>query len=133
LKDTKSTYETKLSTMREDIYKKEREIYDLKNQINLINLRISKESESRLSVESALKKHNEKFFSDTTKFDSSIKEYSKDNETLALKYQEIERTLQQSTIEKREFELRLSTKVKEFEESKTKFQSELEEKNKRIA
>jgi len=60
--------------MREDIYKKEREIYDLKNQINLINLRISKESESRLSIESALKKHNDKFFYDTTKFDSSIKE-----------------------------------------------------------
>jgi len=33
--------------MRDDIYRKEREIYDLKNQINLVNMRIVKEGEAK--------------------------------------------------------------------------------------
>jgi len=37
--------------MRDDIYRKEREIYDLKNQINLVNLRTSKEGEAKDSAE----------------------------------------------------------------------------------
>lgn len=46
--------------MREDIYKKEREIYDLKNQHNLINLRLTKENESKQSVVGALNQNNER-------------------------------------------------------------------------
>lgn len=53
--------------MREDIYKKEREIYDLKNQINLHNLKLTKEAEARTNAEDALKKNNDKFQMDVEK------------------------------------------------------------------
>lgn len=53
--------------MREDIYKKEREIYDLKNQINLSNLKLTKEAEARTKAEDALKKNNDKFQMDVEK------------------------------------------------------------------
>jgi hypothetical protein len=49
--DLKTQYEGRLTSMRDDIYRKEREIYDLKNQINLVNLRIVKESEAKEAAE----------------------------------------------------------------------------------
>jgi len=79
--------------MREDIYKKEREIYDLKNQINLHNLKLTKEAEARASAEEALKKNNDKFQSDVEKYTSSLKNINKENETLAQKLQESEKQL----------------------------------------
>lgn len=66
-KEVKGQYEVRLAAMREDIYKKEREIYDLKNQINILNLRLTKEVESRQQTEDALKKNNEKFSVDAEK------------------------------------------------------------------
>jgi len=59
--------------MREDIYKKEREIYDLKNQHNLINLRLTKENESKNGVEEALQKNNERYSNDVEKYCSNLK------------------------------------------------------------
>ena len=79
--------------MREDIQKKEREIYDLKNQINLHNLKLTKEAEARGSAEEALKKNNDKFQSDVEKYTSSLKNINKENETLAQKLQESEKQL----------------------------------------
>mmetsp|Transcript_8939 Transcript_8939/g.7804 ORF Transcript_8939/g.7804 Transcript_8939/m.7804 type:complete len:81 (+) Transcript_8939:196-438(+) len=79
--------------MREDIYKKEREIYDLKNQINLHNLKLTKEAEARTSAEDALKKNNDKFQMDVEKYTSSLKNINKENETLAQKLQESEKQL----------------------------------------
>jgi hypothetical protein len=79
--------------MREDIYKKEREIYDLKNQINLHNLKLTKEAEARTNAEDALKKNNDKFQMDVEKYTSSLKNINKENETLAQKLQESEKQL----------------------------------------
>jgi len=65
----------------------------LKNQINILNLRLSKEVESRQQTEDALKKNNEKFSVDAEKYTSSLKSINKDNEQLALKLQEADKNL----------------------------------------
>lgn len=79
--------------MREDIYKKEREVYDLKNQINLHNLKLTKEAEARANAEEALKKNNDKFQNDAEKYTGSLKNINKDNETIATRLQESEKNL----------------------------------------
>mmetsp|Transcript_106086 Transcript_106086/g.228555 ORF Transcript_106086/g.228555 Transcript_106086/m.228555 type:complete len:80 (+) Transcript_106086:243-482(+) len=79
--------------MREDIYKKEREVYDYKNQINLINLKLTKEGESRTNAENALKKNNERFSTDTDKYTQSLKGVNKDNESLAQKLSDTDKAL----------------------------------------
>jgi hypothetical protein len=64
IKEVRGQYEVRLSSLREDIYKKERELYDLKNNVNLINLKLNKESESRESIENNLKNANNQFSSE---------------------------------------------------------------------
>jgi len=66
--------------MREDIYRKEREIYDIKNQLNLINLRINKESEAKDSTEGVLRKNNENFSHDAAKLSNNLRTSEKENE-----------------------------------------------------
>lgn len=79
--------------MREDIYKKEREIYDLKNQHNLINLRLTKENESKASVVDALQNNNERYANDVDKYCTNLKGSVSDNESLAIKLQETDKEL----------------------------------------
>lgn len=132
MKEIKGTYEGKLSTMREDIYKKEREVYDLKNQINLINLRLTKEGESKLNTEDALRKNNDRFTTDTEKYSSSLKNVSKDHETLTTKLSDTEKNVYNETVFKKELESKLHSKTLELEDARRKFSDENEEKSRKI-
>lgn len=133
LKDTKNQYEHRLTSMRDDIYKKEREVYDLKNQINLINMRITKEGESRQNAENALRKNNENFSNDAQKFSYTLNNVSKEHETLNLKLQENDRNLEKSAQQRQDLQAQLDMKTHELDDLRMKYSLELEEKNKRIS
>jgi len=92
----------------------------LKNQINLINLRLTKEGESRTNAEDALRKNNERFTTDTSKYSNSLRGGSKDNETLALKLQDTDKIIYKANLERKDLESRLQNKTSELEDIRKK-------------
>lgn len=131
--DLKNQFESKLTLMRDDIYRKEREIYDLKNQINLVNLRITKEGESKDNAELNLKKIHESYNNDATKVKQTVQSADKDNHILKTKLQDMLRQLNELNAIKTQTSGVLDLKLQEIEEDQRQFNFESEEQNQRIA
>lgn len=97
-----------MAGLRDELYRKEREAYDLRNQINLAHLRLGKEEESRRQVEGALAKSTDRFGADCQKYSSSLNNASKDNETLLQRLNQAEKDMQSSDLQRLELEEQLN-------------------------
>lgn len=118
--------------MREDIQRKEREIQDLKNQINLVNLRIVKESEAKEAAEQNQRKNTDNFSQDAHKFNLSVQGAEKDNHTMKLKLQEMVQHVNDSSNNKTHTNSRLEQTNQELDEATRHFTLESDEQNRRI-
>lgn len=105
----------------------------MKNQINLVNMRIAKEGEARSNAETSLRKNNERFSTDTQKFSYSLRNCSKENEELATKLEQTDAALHGTTNEKRDLEAQLEQRAAELEDLRKRHGIENEEKNRRIS
>jgi len=105
----------------------------LKNQINLVNLRITKEGESKDNAELNLKKIHENYNNDATKVKQTVQSADKDNHILKTKLQDMLRQLNELNGIKTQTSGMLDLKLQEIEEDQRQFNFESEEQNQRIA
>jgi predicted nucleic acid-binding Zn-ribbon protein len=76
--------------MREDIYKKEREIYDVKNQINVLSLKFNTEIENKNILKNQLTNNLDKINDDKHHFKKSITDLANDKKQISSKYKDLE-------------------------------------------
>jgi len=72
VKEIKSSFEVSLKKTGDEISKREREIHELKNDLNLLTLKLNKEIETKPLLEHNMKKHNERFSTDTNKYSTTL-------------------------------------------------------------
>lgn len=118
--------------MRDDIYHKEREIQDLKNQINLVNLRISKENEAKDYVEINIRKNTDQQDQDIQNLRTNFKSAEKDNHIMKSQLQEMVKYIDELNNIKTTIAGKLDQRDKEHEEALKQFTIENDEQNKLI-
>jgi len=96
-------------------------------------MRISKEAESRQNSEDALRKNNTIFSTDSQKFNYSLRNVTKENETLTHKLDEADKAIRDAQVRKQELEAQLERSAAELEDLRLRQALEVEEKNKRLA
>lgn len=96
-------------------------------------MRLSKEGDAKKQAEDALRKNNERFSYDATKFSTSLKNVNRENEGLGLKMHETEKTIYREETERRELEVKLKALTEELELTRLAFTQQNEEKNRRIS
>jgi len=72
IKEIKSNFEVSLKQTNDEISKREREIHELKNDLNFLSLKLTKESETKNLLEHNMKKQNERLTSDTHKYSGTL-------------------------------------------------------------
>lgn len=117
-----------MTNLREELLIKEREIYDCKNELGLLNSKISRESDLRRSAEDTMKRNENKYDVDAQKFSTNLRNQCDQNENLSTKLSEAERNFYRISAEKKETEEMLSNKVTDLSSYKDRLLSENEEK-----
>jgi len=80
-----------MTNLREELLIKEREIYDCKNELGLLNSKISRETDLRKSAEDAMKRNESKYEMDAQKFSQNLRSQAETAENLNSKLAEAER------------------------------------------
>lgn len=105
----------------------------MKNQINLVNLRIVKESEAKEAAEQNFRKNTDNFNQDAHKFNLSVQSAEKDNHTMKTKLQDMLKQVNDYSNAKTQTAGRLEHTSQELDEATRHFTLESDEQNRRIA
>jgi hypothetical protein len=113
-----------MTNLREELLIKEREIYDCKNELGLLQSKNSREAELRKSAEDAMKRNEGKYEQDAQKFSQNLRGAAEQNDSLSVKLSDAERNYYRICAEKKDIEENLSMKVSDLTNYKDRLLNE---------